>query len=249
MDVLRLALQSIGLKLEVWTMPKGINNQLYKISHFLLLYSGYICNWAAHWLSLRYLYNTWYLFDSLKPEGPLILTDFYLSTYLTSLISNGYSVFSVEGKLPDMVVTDDMEYNPRYFNLDTKTNKPMSKEEEEQKKKDDWKNTKGYELSNKKSIKRNKDITDEIIKDLLPPEPAGTGVMLEIRFSDGFRLRRKYDENMVCSNFYEVIKTLLEIAYEYSDDFFLSVNDDVIPNSEEEPLIKYNRSVVMAHIV
>lgn len=148
-----------------------------------------------------------------------------------------------------MVATDDMESNPKYFNLETKSNKPVSKEEEEKLKKDDWKNTKGYELSNTKSIKRNKDISDENIKDLLPPEPVGNGVMLEIRFTDGFRLRRKYEGNLACSQFYEIIKTFLMIVYDYDEDFFLSINDDVIPNSEEEPLIKYNRSVIMIHIV
>lgn len=101
-----------------------------------------------------------------------------------------------------MIVNDDMENDLRYYNLDTRTNQP-SKEN-----KDDWKNTKGYSLTDKITLKKNTNIKNDNINDIIP-EPIGSlFVMIELRFPDGYKIRRKYNSELSCEGIFNNFRFL-----------------------------------------
>ncbi|KAJ7384976.1 Ataxin-3 [Desmophyllum pertusum] len=61
---------------------------------------AFICNLQQHWLTIRKLGHQWFNLNSLlsKPE---LITETYLSLFLTQLQTEGYSIFVVMGKLPE----------------------------------------------------------------------------------------------------------------------------------------------------
>lgn len=61
---------------------------------------AFICNLQQHWLTIRKLGHQWFNLNSLlaKPE---LITETYLSLYLTQLQAEGYSIFIVLGRLPE----------------------------------------------------------------------------------------------------------------------------------------------------
>ncbi|XP_001639386.3 ataxin-3 isoform X2 [Nematostella vectensis] len=61
---------------------------------------AFICNLQQHWFTLRKLGNQWFNINSLKTE-PELVSETYLSMYLTQLQAEGYSIFVVHGKLPE----------------------------------------------------------------------------------------------------------------------------------------------------
>ncbi|KAL7095464.1 hypothetical protein ACP275_10G025600 [Erythranthe tilingii] len=61
--------------------------------------NAFICHLQDHWFCIRKLNGEWYNFDSLL-AAPEHLSRFYLSAYLDSLKSFGWSIFLVRGNFP-----------------------------------------------------------------------------------------------------------------------------------------------------
>lgn len=97
-QVLAKALHSKGLDcilVTEKTLPAVINN--------LEKETGFICNLGSHWFAIRKVEGDWYNFNSTLKE-PQHLTDFYLGSYLESVMAEGYSVYVVKGKYPDIPI-------------------------------------------------------------------------------------------------------------------------------------------------
>eukprot|EP00250_Pteridium_aquilinum_P035228 c8926_g1_i1 orf=128-925(+) len=60
---------------------------------------AFICHLQDHWFTIRKVGNEWYNFNSLYP-APEHLSNFYLSAFLGSLQSEGWSIFVVRGNFP-----------------------------------------------------------------------------------------------------------------------------------------------------
>lgn len=89
-QVLRSALQRYnGIDLPVWS--KG---QVPPTTQ------GFIVNRSEHWIAIRKIYGKWWNLNSVN-EKPEFVSDFYLSALLLQLSNDGFSVFTVDGKLPD----------------------------------------------------------------------------------------------------------------------------------------------------
>lgn len=63
------------------------------------LENAYICHLQNHWFCIRKVNGEWYNFNSLY-AAPEHLTRFYLSAYLDTLKSSGWSIFLVRGNFP-----------------------------------------------------------------------------------------------------------------------------------------------------
>lgn len=63
------------------------------------LENAFICHLHDHWFCIRKVNGEWYNFDSLY-AAPEHLSKFYLSAYLDSLKSFGWSIFIVRGNFP-----------------------------------------------------------------------------------------------------------------------------------------------------
>ncbi|XP_064623743.1 ataxin-3-like isoform X2 [Lineus longissimus] len=61
---------------------------------------AYVCNFREHWFSIRKLGNQWFNLNSLL-TGPELLSNTYLSIFLTQLQQEGYSIFVVVGAVPE----------------------------------------------------------------------------------------------------------------------------------------------------
>lgn len=59
----------------------------------------YICNYNEHWFAIRKIGQQWFNLNSLL-SGPELISDTYLSLFLTQLQKEGYSIFIVNGELP-----------------------------------------------------------------------------------------------------------------------------------------------------
>ncbi|CAH9081893.1 unnamed protein product [Cuscuta epithymum] len=64
------------------------------------LENAFICHLRDHWFCIRKVNGEWYNFDSLY-AAPQHLSKFYLSAYLDSLKSFGWSIFLVRGNFPE----------------------------------------------------------------------------------------------------------------------------------------------------
>lgn len=60
---------------------------------------AFICHLQDHWFTIRKVGDQWYNFNSLYP-APEHLSNFYLSAFLGSLQSEGWSIFVVRGNFP-----------------------------------------------------------------------------------------------------------------------------------------------------
>lgn len=63
------------------------------------LENAFICHLHDHWFCIRKVNGEWYNFDSLY-AAPTHLSKFYLSAYLDTLKSSGWSIFLVRGNFP-----------------------------------------------------------------------------------------------------------------------------------------------------
>ncbi|KAH7443310.1 hypothetical protein KP509_02G029200 [Ceratopteris richardii] len=61
--------------------------------------TAFICHLHDHWFTIRKVGGEWYNFNSLFP-APEHLSNFYLSAFLSSLQSEGWSIFVVRGNFP-----------------------------------------------------------------------------------------------------------------------------------------------------
>lgn len=58
---------------------------------------AYICHSVDHWIAIRKLYGVWYNLNStnMMPQGPQIISDFYLAAFLDSIQQSGFTIFVV----------------------------------------------------------------------------------------------------------------------------------------------------------
>lgn len=60
---------------------------------------AFICNFQSHWFTIRRFTEQWVDLNS-QLKRPSLISDTYLSIYLTQLVQEGYSIFVVKGELP-----------------------------------------------------------------------------------------------------------------------------------------------------
>lgn len=98
------SVQVISKALEIWGLemiPYGSTVSLAVEARAApTLQSAFICNFREHWFSIRKLGNQWFNLNSIN-TGPELISETYLSLFLTQLQSEGYSIFIVIGSLPD----------------------------------------------------------------------------------------------------------------------------------------------------
>ena len=88
----------------------------------LLEQIGFVCNCMNHWFTIRKIKSTWWDLNSLLKK-PKKISDFYLSAYLASLKAEGYSIFVVEGILPEPMKETSMGL-PKSWHLTSELDKP-----------------------------------------------------------------------------------------------------------------------------
>jgi ataxin-3 len=62
--------------------------------------TAFLCNLDEHWFTIKKVYDEWWNFDSTK-IAPAPVGNFYLSAFLATLQEQGYSIFVVQGDLPN----------------------------------------------------------------------------------------------------------------------------------------------------
>ncbi|XP_072031902.1 ataxin-3-like isoform X2 [Amphiura filiformis] len=96
------SVQVISKALRVWGLeliPFGSSDAIAATIH-PEKESAFICNFKDHWLTIRKLGYQWFNLNSLL-TGPELISDTYLSMFITQLQREGYSIFVIRGKLPD----------------------------------------------------------------------------------------------------------------------------------------------------
>uniref|UniRef100_A0A3P9LZX3 ubiquitinyl hydrolase 1 n=1 Tax=Oryzias latipes TaxID=8090 RepID=A0A3P9LZX3_ORYLA len=61
---------------------------------------AFICNYKEHWFTIRKLGQQWFNLNSLL-TGPELISDTYLALFLAQLQQEGYSIFVIQGNLPE----------------------------------------------------------------------------------------------------------------------------------------------------
>lgn len=61
---------------------------------------GFICHLQNHWFSIRPIAGQWWNFNSLLP-APQFLGLVYLESFLSTLKSENWTIYVVQGNLPD----------------------------------------------------------------------------------------------------------------------------------------------------
>lgn len=85
-QVLRTALQRFDVELLAMRISDGCE----------LDSSAFIVNRSSHWFTIRRIHGKWWDLNSLH-KSPQLISDFYVSAFLTQLVADGYSVFKVAG--------------------------------------------------------------------------------------------------------------------------------------------------------
>jgi len=62
--------------------------------------NAFVCNFREHWFSVRKIGYQWFNLNSVL-TGPELISPTYLSLFLSQLQQEGYSIFIVNGSLPD----------------------------------------------------------------------------------------------------------------------------------------------------
>ncbi|CAG0880036.1 unnamed protein product [Darwinula stevensoni] len=73
--------------------------------------TAYICNYRNHWFAIRKLGYQWFNLNSML-TGPELLSDTHLSIFLAQLAAEGYSIFIVDGFLPQSEADDLLRITP-----------------------------------------------------------------------------------------------------------------------------------------
>uniref|UniRef100_UPI00358EC16A ataxin-3-like isoform X3 n=1 Tax=Myxine glutinosa TaxID=7769 RepID=UPI00358EC16A len=96
------SVQVISRALEVWGLEMiPFNSREFQDSrNSIIQEKAFICNFKEHWLTVRKLGKQWFNLNSLL-MGPELISDTYLSLFLTQLKQEGYSIFAVCGIFPD----------------------------------------------------------------------------------------------------------------------------------------------------
>ncbi|GMS78966.1 hypothetical protein PENTCL1PPCAC_1141, partial [Pristionchus entomophagus] len=91
-----------------------------------LLARAFICNRSEHWFVIRKFGEQWFELNSCR-TGAILHTNMYVSLFLAQLTNDGYSIFVIDGNLPDCVADQVIAANPVTFVA------PKRKEKEEKK--------------------------------------------------------------------------------------------------------------------
>jgi len=121
------SIQVIAKALAVWNLlPIPItNSEAGSAKQNPLGEQAFVCNLASHWLTVRKIGEDWYNLNSLF-DSPELLSPFYLSAFLDTLMMRGYSIFVVKGQLPNIPV-DPMSLKEGPWKLVKKTKSTSSK--------------------------------------------------------------------------------------------------------------------------
>ena len=93
-QVLRAAIQrSHGIELISWTADTG------QQAKEMTAEQGFIVNRSSHWFTIRKINARWWNLNS-SLEYPEVITEFYLTAFLSQLIGDGYTVFQAKGSIP-----------------------------------------------------------------------------------------------------------------------------------------------------
>ena len=93
-QVLRAAIQrSHGIELISWTADTG------QEAKEMTAEQGFIVNRSSHWFTIRKISTRWWNLNS-SLEYPEVITEFYLTAFLSQLIGDGYTVFQAKGSIP-----------------------------------------------------------------------------------------------------------------------------------------------------
>lgn len=97
------SVQVISEALSVWSLDMVLYNSSNAIAvqarEDPTQMSAFICNYHQHWFSVRKLGEQWFNLNSLL-SGPELISNTYLSLFLTQLQQEGYSIFIITGSLP-----------------------------------------------------------------------------------------------------------------------------------------------------
>ncbi|GBM01925.1 Ataxin-3 [Araneus ventricosus] len=109
------SVQVIASALKVWGLdlvPYSSQNPLAEAArNDPIQQSAYICNFRDHWLTIRKIGNQWFNLNSLL-VGPELISDTYLALFLAQLQDGGYSIFIVDGKLPECTADALLRLSP-----------------------------------------------------------------------------------------------------------------------------------------
>jgi len=86
---------------------------------------AFICNFREHWFSVRKLGTQWFNLNSVN-TGPELISETYLSLFLTQLQSEGYSIFIVNGSLPDCEADSILRFAPVVQTSPVRSARPQS---------------------------------------------------------------------------------------------------------------------------
>uniref|UniRef100_A0A1I7UEJ6 Ataxin-3 homolog n=1 Tax=Caenorhabditis tropicalis TaxID=1561998 RepID=A0A1I7UEJ6_9PELO len=94
-QVIEKALDAFSLKLTNIENPEMV-----EIKQNPLTAKAFICNLEKHWFVLRKFGAQWFELNSVK-HGPRLLSDTYVQEFLHQLAAENYSIFVVQGILPE----------------------------------------------------------------------------------------------------------------------------------------------------
>ena len=85
----------------IQAISKALNLQDFNVEYFNpkkdpRIEEGFICNYSAHWISLRKIKENWYNLNSLALR-PELISELYLLEYINQIMNEGYSIFVVTG--------------------------------------------------------------------------------------------------------------------------------------------------------
>jgi len=95
------SIQVLSTALKVWnfTCIPITNPEVKDVLKNPTAEKAYICNLAAHWITLLKISNNWWDLNSVNKE-PRWISDLYLGLYIETLKQSGYSIFIVRGEFP-----------------------------------------------------------------------------------------------------------------------------------------------------
>lgn len=218
---------------------------------------AFIANYNYHWIGLRYIYNNWWLFNSLA-STPQYLTESYLMEYLQSMIDQNLSVFILYGRFPNQMnvflffiislLQPTSQTKSFYYPISklTKAEKTFSFSDR----------VSSFFTQKKDGIKEkfrsSREMKDfkKLLNDFFGTQPkffqssVSFSVLLviyyyQINFPDDYSLERKFDPKMTCCELYDLIRNIMEIIYNYNMDF------QIIGDKEE---IILNREIALSYI-
>ncbi|KAF2072020.1 hypothetical protein CYY_006654 [Polysphondylium violaceum] len=96
-QVLEKALSSFGL-----TCNNINKKEFSEVIKNPLNEEAFICNLSAHWFTLRKVNGNWFNLNSLL-KTPEFLSNFYISLFLETLRTDGWTVFVVRGSFPQII--------------------------------------------------------------------------------------------------------------------------------------------------